>query len=137
MLTTLTYLNEGKIMLFSSQTLHKRSSTRNEILSSHEKYVTSQGRVDLSGTWILDLHAKVSTELCQSMLPTSLQIGRKIETKLDLLHYLILNELQTKEAKIKYYRTYGKGVINICISTDDIHNVYEANFNGQPKDNQP
>ena len=60
------------------------------------------------------------------MLPTSLQIGSKIETKLDLLHHLILNKLQTKAAKIKYYRTYGKGVINIYVSTDNIHNVYEA-----------
>ena len=29
-------------------------------------------------------------------------------------------------AKIKYYRTYGKGVINIYVSTDNIHNVYET-----------
>ena len=27
---------------------------------------------------------------------------------------------------VKYYCTYGKGIINIYISTNNIHNVYEA-----------
>ena len=117
-------LGEGKCI--KAVEFNKRSITRNEILISHKKYVTSQGRVDLSGRWILNLHEPVSTELCQEILPTALQLCSKIDTKLDLFNHLILNELQTKAAKIKYHRTYGKGVINIYVSTDNIHNGYEA-----------
>ena len=50
-------LGEGKYI--KAVEFHKQSTTRNEILSSHEKYVTTQGRVDLSGTWIRDLHEQV------------------------------------------------------------------------------
>ena len=82
-------------------------------MTSHEKYVTSQGRVDVSGTWILDLHVQVSTELCQEMLPMSLPTSSKINTKLDLLNYFINNKLQANTTKNKYYRTYGIGTINI------------------------
>ena len=114
----------GEEKFIKAVEFHKRSITRNEILISHEKYVKSQGRVDLSGMWILDLHEQVSTELYQEMLPTPLQICSKIDTKLDLFNHLILDELQTKAAKIKYYRTYGKGIINIYVSTDNIHHIY-------------